>query len=298
MNDDEKREYAARVETTHDRLSELTNRLRVWEESDLKEYHEGCDLCCAFQNYISSVEMARRSPGMKYVSVIHRYLSAIREKSELGQMKSIPADHPQKQFFAHVPTAKTDADGNEVTPASDKTPEDHITELDGRRPDHLDQYVRLLSPELQKALYDPETGLKNLYLIRAYNRNMAVTADKQGQSAEFIAPYTERTVEAEKAIRLLWARVDAEYEALEQSGDNEPEPDGKTAADAKKPLTKAEIDAMPDGEEKGMARAKRIESNRKYISRTDVKMTDKRIAELELRKRELEEWGEKEPTAN
>jgi hypothetical protein len=60
-------------------------------------------------------------------------------------------------------------------------------------------------------------------------------------------------------------------------------------------FTRAEIDAMKDIRQQEVCRKARVEGNKKYINRSDVKITEEYKEQLRLRIEELMEWGENLP---
>lgn len=363
MTNEQQQEYKEQVERSFAIFDNRLIRLKAWEHADLKEYHRGAELCAAFQNYLTTANLALRENGRRYVATIHKYLAAIRNKTELVHLREIHANDPRK-FIAAVPMARVDENGDEIQ-AAERTAESYITPFEGRRPEHLSQYIDVLSPELQALVNDPVKGMKQLFLERAYNHEQMAALDAQGASAADVAEFSAAVCECDDALRELFARIDGEWERLSaevkasvvRNGGGaiefkvvEPihatevlDANGQTLsvaeAEAKSPSeatvksiaqaeaiakssastmsagassthvvtpeeaaawvpskknelpTKLIIDAMPEGEARAAWKMKRMESNRKYLRRTDVNMTEQRRAEIQLRRSELEAWG-------
>ena len=75
------------------------------------------------------------------------------------------------------------------------------------------------------------------------------------------------------------------------------EQETSTADSMKRPgdFTRAEIEAMKDVRQQEVCRKARVEGNKKYINRSDVKITEEYKEQLRLRIEELMEWGENLP---
>lgn len=124
-----------------------------------------------------------------------------------------------------------------------------------------------------------ETAAANRAAEIAKNADLAAPATQ----AETIAQAADQVAAEQNLSAETKAEAKAEAETIAQTP-AEPTPSNTN-------LTKAEIDELPEGEEKENLKKLRIESNKRYLVRKDVKLTPKREAEIALRTAELEAWG-------
>lgn len=143
-------------------------------------------------------------------------------------------------------------------------------------------------PETENA-NAPEIG--NANAPEAENPSALENATETTETTENANESGEETVNAETSdeekSEELKAGEESDVESINSESEETHEP--KKAKSVK--MTKEVIDAMPEGEEKFKAKEARIRSNKTYLNRSDVKETPERIKEVELRKKELEEWG-------
>lgn len=290
MTSAEQKDYIERVERWNDEtFPQLMAQVTSWMNVPVKEFNEGLKLVSAI-NRARPFVVAHRS--YKDVTVvlkkIQSLLHEIREKSGLSRLREIPAGDKRKWFAATEVKSAPDENGV-VTVKKYEEPE-----VDGRRPQHVSEYVHLLPKSLQQEAMN----LKQMHMELAMYRGEAEELSKDAHATkEQIAEKARKAVDTEQRIRLLYATIDAAYKKATNQKLNEDE-EALLMQEEEQPATfkrageytKAEIDAMAPGKTKDDITAARIDADKRYLRR-DVKVTDEYKQQLELRIKELVEWG-------
>lgn len=131
-----------------------------------------------------------------------------------------------------------------------------------------------------------------MYLeLAEYRGTLEVMAENPNVSDEARADMAQKAIASEQKIRAFWTNVDAALNGTYT------EPEASTADSMKRPgdFTRAEIEAMKDVRQQEVCRKARVDGNKKYINRSDVKITEEYKEQLRLRIEELMEWGENLP---
>ena len=290
MTSAEQKDYIERVEKWNDEtFPQLMAQVTSWMNVPVKEFNEGLKLVSAI-NRARPFVIAHRS--YKSVEVVlnkmHALLNEVREKSGLKQLRTIPVNDKRKWFAATEVKSAPDENGV-VTVKKYEEPE-----VDGRRPQHVSEYVHLLPKSLQQEAMN----LKQMHMELAMYRGEAEELSKDAHATkEQIAEKARKAVDTEQRIRLLYATLDAAYKKATNQKLNEDE-EALLMQEEEQPATfkrageytKAEIDAMAPGKTKDDITAARIDADKRYLRR-DVKVTDEYKQQLELRTKELVEWG-------
>ena len=290
MTSVEQKDYIERVEKWNDEtFPQLMAQVTSWMNVPVKEFNEGLKLVSAI-NRARPFVIAHRS--YKSVEVVlnkmHVILNEVREKSGLKQLRTIPVNDTRKWFAATEVKSAPDENGM-VTVKKYEEPE-----VDGRRPQHVSEYVQLLPKSLQQEAMN----LKQMHMELAMYRGEAEELSKDAHATkEQIAEKARKAVDTEQRIRLLYATIDAAYKKATNQKLNEDE-EALLMQEEEQPATfkrageytKAEIDAMAPGKTKDDITAARIDADKRYLRR-DVKVTDEYKQQLELRIKELVEWG-------
>ena len=289
MSSEEKKSYIERVEKWNDEtFPQLMAQVTSWMNVPVKEFNEGLKLVSAI-NRARPFVIAHRS--YKSVDVVlnkmHALLNEVREKSGLKQLRTIPVNDTRKWFAATEVKSAPDENGV-VTVKKYEEPE-----VDGRRPQHVSEYVHLLPKNLQQEAMN----LKQMHMELAMYRGEAEELSKDAHATkEQIAEKARKAVDTEQRIRLLYATIDAAYKKATNQKLNEDEEallmEEEQPATFKRAgeYTKAEIDAMAPGKTKDDITSARIDADKRYLRR-DVKVTEEYKQQLELRIKELVEWG-------
>lgn len=290
MTSAEQKDYIERVEKWNDEtFPQLMAQVTSWMNVPVKEFNEGLKLVSAI-NRARPFVIAHRS--YKSVEVVlnkmHALLNEVREKSGLKLLRTIPVNDTRKWFAATEVKSAPDENGV-VTVKKYEEPE-----VDGRRPQHVSEYVHLLPKNLQQEAMN----LKQMHMELAMYRGEAEELSKDAHATkEQIAEKARKAVDTEQRIRLLYATIDAAYKKATNQNLNEDE-EALLMQEEEQPATfkrageytKAEIDAMAPGKTKDDITAARIDADKRYLRR-DVKVTDEYKQQLELRIKELVEWG-------
>lgn len=288
MDEKEKLEYLANVEKwteeTYPRLAALDDS---WKEADMKDYFSGLELVSALQKAQGFLASHMRYDAKKRLEVLNRLLIEVRTKAGMKRISH------QVKHTALVPgPAKVNEEGVEVPRKPFEMPE-----VSDRRPEHISQYIHLLPENLRNEAKD----IAGLYDQLAHWRSRAeyLALDPRADR-HMVSRAAKNTVKYESMILNFWQRVDLEY-AKAKKGKEDAELMAQLAREAEqlaKPevksageYTKAEIDAMEDEEMAENCKKARIEANKKYLRRDDTQMNDERKAQMQLRAKELMEWG-------
>jgi hypothetical protein len=289
MNEMEKQSYLRRVEKWNsETFPELLALAECWERVPVKDFDEGCLLVSAITNSHPFLNDIQRYTAKVAVKKLNLYLEKVRKASGLAN-RSTRGPVGTEHFRAVVPQEPLpDEDGNPQPVKEYVEPE-----IDNRRPKDFVLYKDKLPKDLQ---VKGEKWLKDMYLELAdYRGNLEVMADNPQISDAARKDMADKVLATEQAIRAFWAEVDAAYNG-EVSPSSYTE-SGEYLSGMKRPgdFTRAEIEAMTDIRQQELCRKARIEGNKKYINRNDVKITDEYREQLSLRIRELMEWGENLP---
>lgn len=293
MNDEEKLEYLAGVdkwcEDVYPRLAALDDS---YDAEAMKDFDEGLKLATALQKAQGFVSAAYRYDATTRLNRLRKVLDEVRIKSGMNRIASRPANDKKHYMAVVTPQPKLDENGIAKPVNISKEPE-----VDGRRPDHLSQYLHLLPEDLRKE----SAGLQSLYDQLRHWRGRAeyLSIDPRSNKA-MISNCAKKVVKLEGRILNFWQRVDLAYfKATGKPVDGDLEDDlAKEAKELNKPeiksageYTKAEIDLMDDAEMKENCTRARKEANKKFIRRDDTQMTEERKEQFKLRITELMEWG-------
>ena len=292
MSQKEKDEYNLLViRWTEENMPRLFAIADAWTEADVKDFDEGCIIASAFSKSHGFITSAMRYEVARRKKILGDFLCQVRNKTDLAKRTTRPPVG-DKRYLAIVPSKKVDENGNEVPKKPFEMPV-----VDGRRPEHLSQYIHQLSPQLQKESKE----LENLYLQLASHKERALLLTNDSRATkEDIKHEAKETVRIESIILNFWERVDLEWQRV--TGKTIDESDmlalegeaarlNRQAVKSAGEYTKAEIDAMDDAEMQENCKHARIEANKKYLRRSDVQMSDERKEQMQLRASELVAWG-------
>ena len=290
MTSAEQKDYIERVEKWNDEtFPQLMAQVTSWMNVPVKEFNEGQKLCSAIIRARPFLIASRSYRDVKVVlDKMNSLLVEVRKKSGLSQLATRPAGDKRKWFAATEVKSAPDENGV-VTVKKYEEPE-----VDGRRPQHVSEYVHLLPKSLQQEAMN----LKQMHMELAMYRGEAEELSKDAHATkEQIAEKARKALDTEQRIRLLYATIDAAYKKATNQKLNEDE-EALLMQEEEQPATfkrageytKAEIDAMAPGKTKDDITAARIDADKRYLRR-DVKVTDEYKQQLELRIKELVEWG-------
>lgn len=284
MNEEEKKDYLDRVKRwTDETFPELLALAECWMKVPVKDFDEGCRLVSAIVRAKDFLRDVQRYEARRALNKMNLFLQEVRKKSGLAK-KATRGLVGAVRYKAIVPDdGAPDEEGNMTARQYEEQ------EVDGRRPKEFALY----KDKLPKSLRDKgEKELSAMYLeLAEYRGTLEVMAENPNVSDEARADMAQKAIASEQKIRAFWANVDAALNGTYT------EPETSTADSMKRPgdFTRAEIDAMKDIRQQEVCRKARVEGNKKYINRSDVKITEEYKEQLRLRIEELMEWGENLP---
>lgn len=290
MNEKEKQNYLDRVERwTSETFPELLALADCWEKVPVKDFDEGCMLVSAINNSHPFLNDVQRYAAKIAVKKLNLYLEKVRKESGLAK-RATRGPAGTEHFRAVVP--------QEAVPDEDGTPQpvkQYVEpEVSNRRPKDFVLYKEKLPKQLREK---GEKCLKDMYLALAdYRGKLEAMVDNPIVTDAARKDMADKVLKADQEIRAFWAEVDAAYNgepspALSDAIDEEIQSGMKRPGD----FTRAEIESMSDERQQELCRKARVEGNKKYINRKDVKITDEYREQLSLRIRELMEWDENLP---
>lgn len=297
MNEQEKKSYLERVvRWTDEAYPQLCALVDSYDATIVKDFDEGLKLASALVKAKDFVSNAYRYDARKRLERINMLLREVREKSGLAKIATRSADD-KRHFTARITPPPTETEEDAPRDEAKQQEQKQGEAVAGRRPEHLSQYIDKLSDTLRKEAMEIASRYDMLYHWRGRAEYLA---DDPRATQEMIAESAQNAVKYEQQILNFWERVDAEY--AKQTGQRvDPEYTAqldKEAAVLNKEVekkageyTKAEIDAMTDEEKRETCKMARIQTNQKFLRRSDIQLTEERKAQIILRANELAEWG-------
>lgn len=287
MTADEKKDYLDRtVRWSEETFPELLALADCWQHVPVKDFDEGCRLVSAIVNARPFLGAISRYEAARALKKMNLFLADVRKKSGLADLRTRKGN---EHFRAIVPHEGI-PDENGVLQRKEYKEE----VLDGRRPKDFVLYKDRLPEELRVF---GEKELFGMYLALAdYRGRLEQMENHPAITDAARADMAKKVVQTEQEIRGFWAKVDAFFSG-KSIEDHDVQAEQSLIAEMKRPgeYTRSEIEAMADEQKKDLCRKSRIELDKKYIRRTDVKVTDEYKEELALRVKELIDWGEKLP---
>ena len=289
MNEMEKKEYYVRVNRwTSETFPELLALAECWEKVPVKDFDEGCILVSAIINARPFLNDVQRYSAKVAIKKLNLYLEKVRRESGLAK-RATRGPVGVEKFRAIVPEEPLPDENGDPQPVKQYVEQ----EVNNRRPKDFVLYKDKLPKALQQK---GEKWLKDAYLELAdYRGRLEVMAESPQVSDAARKDMADKVLATEQQIRAFWTEVDAAY-----NGEVSPTSDadnGEYLSGMKRPgdFTREEIEAMTDEKQQEICRKARIDGNKKYINRNDVKITDEYREQLSLRIRELIAWGENLP---
>lgn len=291
MSSQEQKDYFERVEKwTDETFPQLMAQATSWMNVPVKEFNEGLKLVSAISRARSFVIAHRSYKGVDAVlGKMRSILAEVQEKSGRSKLRTIPAGDTRKWFAATEVKSAPDENGEVVIRKYEEP------EVDGRRPQHVSEYIHLLPKKLQ----EEAAGLKQMHMeLSMYRGEAEELAKDMNATKEQVAEKARKAVETEQRIRLLYATIDAAYKKASGQPLSDDE-QALLAEEEEQPVmfkrageyTKEEIDAMPAGKMKEDCISARQEADKKYLRRGSRNITPEYRQQLELRAKELMDWG-------
>lgn len=253
--------------------------------TDIKEYHALLALLLEVSNDRSINQQFEWGDPARYISRLKNVLSRLKSLAKYPKLIDTP-QLQNKKYFAEIPL-RPETQLPDAEPAQPVSPPD--TPPKWNRWLKFDTYKDQLSP----ALKIEGEGLSDLFTQRRYYHDLMKNQSKEGVNPKEIAKTVENLKQANARIEDYFDRVEAFMNGSDQPDQTEQDElrlraNGKPSGS----FTKEEIEQMMSysPEFAGACRIKRMEANRKYLSRTDLK-NPKDPDEILLRFRELKDWG-------
>ena len=258
---------------TYNEWQDLRKRTEAALSVDTKEYYSLVKLLSEWTSSTSAINQFLRGEPERYSA---RLRDVLRRLKDRPQYPAIIDNHgkPAKILVAEVPYLKGTQIPNIPSPSK---PEEPKMPPGWSRYSRFEDYREKLPPQLQ------QEGDENLVAWMKNRSRLHQTA---------------KALEKEKADEATIAKVIAEldqqecciqnyFDRVERFMNGEGEEEIPTNAKPSGRFTKAQIDQMKDPLFAAECKLRRIEANRKYISRKDMEYRP----ELELRKQELRDWN-------
>lgn len=265
-------------EMTQNKYDSLLTRTEAWLATDIKEYRSGVILLQEWIHEDANVRMIRNGDPKRFTGILTTMLTKLKKITNYPRLIDTK-EKAEKLYIAKLPTPNgKDMPGEPETQPSEPPA---MPEAWNRYAD-FDSYKERLSPELREI---GEKRIPDMFLNWQRLHSLLKEHDKRNAPPEDIKP--------------ILADIDAQVKEIQDvydSFENWFTNGGKTIeqppdiTDDKKPsgsFTKEEIDRMPDLAFATACKMMRIETNKKYLRRKDIRNQE----ETDLRRRELEEWG-------
>lgn len=267
---------------TEEQWIEWKSKVDAVMNTDIKEYHSLVGLLLEVSDDRSMNRQFEWGEPSRYIGRLKSVLSRLKGIAKYPKLIE-SAGQQSKQYFAEIPVRQeTQIPGIPVVEpvAPPETP------VKWNRYMKFDTYKDQLSPELQKE----GEGLNEQFTKRRYYHDLAKNQVKNNVDKAEIAKTIANLDKVNSEIEDYFDRVDAFMNGSDPTelDDLKSRANGKPSGS----FSKEEIDQMMaySPEFAGACKMKRIDANRKWMSRTDLK-NPKDPAEILLRFHELEEWG-------
>jgi len=268
-------------EMTKDNHNSLLMRTEAWLANDIKEYGSGVRLLQEWIYEDANVRMIRNGDPARFRGKLTEILSRLKDITHYPRLIDTK-EKAEKLYIATLPTPK--GNGIPGEPAAPPAAPPALPEEWNRYAD-FDSYKDRLSPELREI---GEKKIPDMFLNWQRLHGLLKEYDKRDATPEEIKPVLADIDAQVKEIREVYDNFEAYM-----TGGNKKQEEAATAPDDKKPsgnFSKEEIDRMPDPVFAAQCKMLRIEADKKYLRRKDIR--NQSDAERALRRSELEEWGE------
>lgn len=259
---------------TLEEWQDLKAQTIAWLDTDIKEYQSGVELLNAWTYSRSLIEPFRVGNPERYIATLTRILREL--KDIVHYPKLITKDNADRVYMAHIPVNAT-PERPDVQPRP--TIEAPTVPVQWNRYQKFESYKDSLPDNLR---IEGEENLDTWFTNRRRLHDLAKNQVANNVNKSVIASTLAQLDKQNLQIEGYYSRVDAYF----NPPTDEPVDLANSVPSGR--FTKAQIDAMTDLEFQIACKMKRIEANKKYIRRKDVERNE---AELQLRQKELLEWG-------
>lgn len=262
-----------------------------WQDAPVKDFDEGLKLCSCLRRAKSFVESAYKFNAQKCLDMIQMTLKEIVSIAgpNAPRTEAEKKANPIKAFIPKKPLPDENGNVKNITESERKKLQSEAMEeeadMDKWRPQNLNAYKHLLPKEMQAEC--DKVQQKYYMPMREYRSRLESLVENPDATDAQRKEMAQKLVEAEEKLAAFWEGVDLEYKKVTgQEIPAEPEPQKRFVE-----FTKEDIDKMEEGEQKEKVKASRIESNKKYLRRSDLPDDDYTRSQMTMRADELQQWG-------
>lgn len=291
MTEEEKMLLIDRADKWLEAYPALRASVTSWQDAPVKDFDEGLLLCSCLRRAKSFVESAYKFNAQKCLDMIQMTLKEIVSVAgpNAPRTESEKKANPIKAFIPKKPMPDEDGNVKRMTEEERKKKQAEAMEeeaaMDKWRPQNLKAYKHLL-PKAMQAECD-KVQQKFYMPMREYRSRLESLVENPDATDAQRKEMADKLVEAESKLAAFWEGVDLEYKkATGQELPAEPEAKEKRFTE----YTKEDIDKMEDGEQKEKVKASRIESNKKYLRRSDLPNDEATRQQMTIRADELMLW--------
>lgn len=291
MTEEEKMLLIDRADKWLEAYPALRASVTSWQDAPVKDFDEGLLLCSCLRRAKSFVESAYKFNAQKCLDMIQMTLKEIVSVAgpNAPRTESEKKANPIKAFIPKKPMPDEDGNVKRMTEEERKKKQAEAMEeeaaMDKWRPQNLKAYKHLL-PKAMQAECD-KVQQKFYMPMREYRSRLESLVENPDATDAQRKEMADRLVEAENKLAAFWEGVDLEYKkATGQELPAEPEAKEKRFTE----YTKEDIDKMEDGEQKEKVKTSRIESNKKYLRRSDLPNDEATRQQMTIRADELMQW--------
>lgn len=264
-------------EMTQQKYNDLLARTQAWLDTDIKEYRSGVALLQEWIHEDANLRMIRNGDPNRFRGVLTAMLTKLKAITHYPRLID-SKEKAEKLYIAHLPTPKGKGIPGEK-------PEEPIAPM--VMPEAWDRYADFDSykDKLPADLRDyGENKIPDLFLNLRRLHETVKRYDRDVVQPELMEQALEELDEQNKEIQDYYDRIESYFNPTASESDSgDPATAGKKASGR---FTKEEIDQMKDIAFATECKMLRIEANKKYLKRKDIRNQ----TELELRREELGEW--------
>lgn len=294
MTTEEKMLLIDRADAWLEAYPSLRASVTSWQDAPVKDFDEGLLLCSCLRRAKSFVENAYGFNAVKCLDMIQLTIKEIVAIAQPAgpRTESEKKNNPIKAFIPKKPMPDEDGNVRRITETQRKELQDKAMNeeaaMDHHRPQNLEAYKHLLPKDMQAECNRVQQ--KYYMPMREYRSRLESLAENPDATDSQRREMAEKLVQTEEKLAAFWQSVDAEY--LKATGKQVPE-DYPEKEKRFTEYAKEDIDRMPDGPLKDKVKASRIESNKKYLRRSDLTDNEDTRSQMAIRADELTQWGVK-----
>jgi hypothetical protein len=292
MTTEEKWLLVDRAEKWLEAYPALRASVTSWQDAPVKDFDEGLLLCSCLRRAKSFIGSAYKFNAQKCLEMIQLTLKEIIAIAgpNAPRTEKEKKTNPIKAFIPKKPSPDENGNVKKITEEERRKLQEEAMEeesaMDKWRPQNLNAYKHLLPKEMQN---ECEKVQQKFYMpMREFRSRLESLAENPDSTDEQRKEMAQKLVDMEEKLSTFWEGVDTEYRKVTgKEIPTEPEVKEKRFAE----FTKEDIDKMEEGEQKEKVMASRIESNKKYLRRSDLPDDESTRQQMTLRAYELMQWG-------